>query len=144
MCKSQLTSSEAWRKLNPSSQDMLFIASDNEEGLTFCRYAYEHNLIKQTFYADNSDQRRRQANAQFPGLTSGPISQLKEAKGKLTEGYGFTKGLVTAHQLNFVDQAAASLAKGSVLMLRSSDPQPPILSFSTSRLHYDQLTIMGG
>ncbi|MGM9998533.1 MAG: hypothetical protein ACI38Q_03935 [Candidatus Bruticola sp.] len=144
MCTPNLTAFEAWSKLNPSSQDTVFIASDNEEGLTFCRHAYESQLIGQTFYADNSKLRRQQAETQFPGLTSGPIDELLKAKKNLTDDYGFTKGLVTAQQLTFAAQAAEALAKGSVLMLRSSDPCPPVLSFSTSRLHYDQLTIIKG
>ena len=96
-------------------------------------------------YVDDDLTRRQKAINCCADLKVGTLEQLYDLKASFTEGYGFTKAVVVSDCLSTcITQVVDVLAKGSVLMLRSQDQTPPVLDFSTSRLHYDQLTLMAG
>ena len=136
---------ETWYKLNCTPQDALLIVADTDEGPEFCHLAAQHINKGVIVYVDNKASRRQKAISYCTDLKVGNLEQLHELKAAFTEGYGFTKAVIVSDHLSTcVTQVIDVLAKGSVLMLRSQDPEPPTLNFSTSRLHYDQMTIIAG
>ena len=136
---------ETWYKLNCTPHDTLLIVADTDEGPDFCHLAAQHINEGVIVYVDNKASRRQKAAESRSDITIATLEQLKDLKVDLTEGYGFTKAIIISNHLAAcITQVVDSLAKGSVLMLRSQDPEPPTLNFSTSRLHYDQMTIVAG
>ena len=143
----QQNTEEAWHKLNCSPQEALLIVADTDEGPEFCHLATQVVAAGEglVVYIDDNFSRRQKAANLAADIKTATLEQLKELKAAFTEGYGFTKAIVISNRLaTCITQVIDSLAKGSVLMLRSQDPQPPILDFSTNRLHYDQMTIVAG
>lgn len=138
---------DAWHKLNCAQNEALIIVADTNEGPEFCHLAAQvvdtNNGI--IVYVDDDLTRRQKAINRCADLKVGTLEQLYDLKASFTEGYGFTKAVVVSDCLSTcITQVVDVLAKGSVLMLRSQDQTPPVLDFSTSRLHYDQLTLMAG
>lgn len=138
---------DAWYKLNCAQDEALIIVANTDEGPEFCHLAAQvvdtnRGVIA---YVDNNLARRQKAISCCADLKVGTLEQLQDLKDAFTEGYGFTKAIIISNCLSTcVTQVVDILAKGSVLMLRSQDQEPPVLNFSTSRLHYDQMTLISG
>ena len=136
---------ETWYKLNCTPHDALLIVADTDEGPDFCHLAAQHIKEGVIVYIDNKASRRQKVAESRADINIATLEQLNALKVALTEGYGFTKAIIISNNLTAcITQVIDNLAKGSVLMLRSQDPEPPTLNFSTSRLHYDQMTIVAG
>lgn len=137
---------KTWYKLNCTPHDALLIVADTDEGPDFCHLAAQYIINNGLIvYVDDKASRRQKVAESGADIKVATLEQLEELKTTLTEGYGFTKAIIISNHLaTCIRQVVDSLAKGSVLMLRSQDPEPPTLNFSTSRLHYDQMTIVAG
>ena len=136
---------QIWHKLLCTPDDTILIAASTEEGPNFCHLASQtvaagHGLV---VYIDDNLSRRQKAAAYSTKIKTGTIAQLVELKTIFTDNYGFTKAVIVSNNLSeYTELVIDNLAKGSVLMLHSQDPEPPVLNFSTGRLHYDQMTII--
>ena len=138
---------QAWSKLLVDSNDAILIAADTEEGPQWCHLAAQVVTVGNgiVVYIDNNLFRRQQAAEFSTKIKTGTIDRLNDFKAAFTDNYGFTKALIISDHLSeYIEPVIDNLAKGSVLMLRSQDPEPPVLNFSTGRLHYDQMTIISG
>lgn len=134
---------EAWHKLNLAPNDAILIVADTDEGPEFCHMVNQNITENLIVYADNNLSRRQKATYCRAEVKTGTLAQLAEFKATFTEGYGFTKAIIVSDNLaSCILPVIDTLAKGSTLVICSQDPEPPMLDFSTGRLHYDQLTII--
>jgi D-arabinose 1-dehydrogenase-like Zn-dependent alcohol dehydrogenase len=130
----------SWSKLKAEPTDSLLILSDNGQGRIWLEQARKAGLAT-IVYIDNDAERCRKTAQALSLAYFGGEESMEALASEASHGYGLTKAIVAQDKLDSVDKVIGVLAKGSTLMLDSADPNPPDLDLSTTRLHYDQLTI---
>lgn len=148
-CKS-FSPEKAWQKLNCGAADIVLIITDCEEGAALAAYAAQHKPG-----SDGTEKTRNDLifcstdaellrEAEQAGCCAATPDVLNEERERLMpEGPTRAAFFCKAFDASAFTSLVNYVAKGSTIIVRSEDPIPPQLSLSTSRLHYDQLTIIG-